>query len=799
MRSPNGTLLKRLGEDEHSRFLPLTAIVFGMGVWLAARVTPGLWPLWLILVSGLLAAALQLFHLPIRWACLPLALMAALLLTQARLNPALPAEGTYQTITASVYGNPSERASGGIAFTLCDVTLDGVPQPGRAYCTLNADSGLGINDLFDGASLRFGGRVYLPSGRQNANDFDSRMWLLQNGIGYEITGVQELQILNDAQSAPWKSLSARVRAFCSERFQTLMGDEGSLAMAMLLGDRDALSPDEQLAFQKAGVAHLMAVSGLHVGLLSVALLLLLNKLTLKKAYHLPVMVVFLAFYCVITGFSPASVRASVMALLIMVAYAVGRKPDPLATLAAAAMIVLMINPLQLFSAGFTLSFAAMTGILLLYAPIRRKAEAWLPTSGKHRKGGQVQRLLNGQYDNLKSLFAVSLSAQTGVLLPTAAVFHRLPLYGIVFNLSVVPLAGLLVPLYAVTLLGSLLPWIGGTLGSVLGFIAKWGSWCVLRLVSFSSVLPYAQIRVPSPNLWAYAGLLLGAIAVSGFVRVKVWKRVLAGTVIAVLACGGAYAARPASLRYHQFAVGKADAALIIDGDKTVAIDVGLYGNEVTDRLLAEGRSLDALILTHLHLDHAQGVQALFDEGISIGKIYLPEGFEKVATSAESSSVWKSIQQSGVPVETLAAGDTLRFHEMSIQVLWPEKSGTRTGIGANERSMATLIHFGDLRILSMGDNGELYERYIAQPCDVLKVGHHGSATASADTFLAKTDPDVAIVTCGSGSQAAAASTLERLEDSGAEVLCTDDTGEIILAARGDGFTLTTYCTGENNEP
>lgn len=486
-----------------------------------------------------------------------------------------------------------------------------------------------------------------------------------------------------------------------------------------------------------------------------------------------------------------------MALLIMVAYAAGRKPDPLATLASAAIIVLTMNPLQLFSAGFALSFAAMAGILLLYAPIRRKLER--PLRKRKMGKGAVGAFFTNQFDNLKSLFAVSLSAQTGVLLPTAAVFHRLPLYGIVFNLCAVPLAGLLVPLYAVTLLVSLLPWVGGFLGMLLGSIAKWGSWILLRLVELSNALPYAQIRVPTPNLWAYAGLLLGVLAVSGFVRTKRWKRVLAGVLIAALACGGAYAARPPSLRYHQFAVGKADAALVIDGDQTVAIDVGLYGNEVADRLLAEGRSLDALVLTHLHLDHAQGVRALLDEGIPIGTIYLPEGFEKVATSEESAAVWTLIQQSGIPVETLSAGDTLRFHEMSIQVLWPEKGRIRTGIGANERSMAMLITLGGLRILSMGDNGELYERYIAQPCDVLKVGHHGSATASTDTFLAKADPAVAIVTSGVGSQAAAAGTLERLTHSGAKVLCTDETGEIILAARDHGFTFTTYLTGEKDEP
>jgi competence protein ComEC len=91
------------------------------------------------------------------------------------------------------------------------------------------------------------------------------MWLLQDGVGCGISGASGLTVLNDAQSAPVKSVAARVRAFCRERFSQLMDGEGTLAMAMLLGDRDAVTQDEQLAFRRAGVAHLMAVSGLHVG------------------------------------------------------------------------------------------------------------------------------------------------------------------------------------------------------------------------------------------------------------------------------------------------------------------------------------------------------------------------------------------------------------------------------------------------------------------------------------------------------------------------------------------------------
>ncbi len=796
MKPPN--LASRWSAGERTYLLPFAALAFGAGIALAPNVTAGLWPLWLVAAAALLAAALRLLRLPLRWACLPLVLMAALFLTQSRLTPPAAPAGFYTQITATQVGDASVRDNGGLAFTLCDITLDGVAQPGKAYCTLDADSGFTDGDFFDGASLRFQGSVYLPSDKENPNDFDARMWLYQKGIGYGISSVKELEILNTAATAPVKSIAARVRAFCAERFTRLMGDEGSLAMAMLLGDQDALGEADQLAFQRSGVSHLMSVSGLHVGLLAAALSWLLHLLSLRKGLRLGIMAVFLAFYCIITGFSPAAVRAGVMTMLVLLSHAAGRKADSLTTLSAAALVVLVLNPLQLFSAGFVLSFTAMAGIMLLYARVLRGLDRLLPDRDTRRMG-KAQRTLARGKTQVKQLLAVSLAAQFGVLLSTAEYFHKLPLYGIAFNLLAVPFSGILVPLYAVILLVSLLPWVGWPLAAVLGFAAKLGSSALLWFTQLSSLLPYAQVRVPSPNVWAYAGLLGGVLAFSGFVRARFRTRVLATLLIVALAVFGAYAARPATLRYYQFAAGKADAALIVDGDQTIAVDVGSYGSEIAARLLAEGRSLDALLLTHLHLDHAQGVSKLLDEGIDIRHIYLPQGADTVDLSEESRAVLAILIETGIPITYLSAGDTLVFHETGIRVLWPEDGRTRAGIDANERSMAMLITLGSLRILNAGDNTALYEQYFAVPCDVLKVAHHGSATATSDAFLAVLNPAVAIVTSGYGTAQPSGETLDRLAASGTRVLRTDQAGEIAISALGDGtYRIQTYLTGESNE-
>ena len=359
---------------------------------------------------------------------------------------------------------------------------------------------------------------------------------------------------------------------------------------------------------------------------------------------------------------------------------------------------------------------------------------------------------------------------------------------------IIPLASILVPLFAVTALTLFLPWIGGYVGVVFGFAAKFGSEVLLRLVRLSSALPWAEIRVPLPGVWVCAAYFFAALMVSHLVRASLRKRLLAVAAVVALAAVGTFASRPPALRYHQFAAGSADSALIVDHGATVGIDTGDNGSAMIERLLAEGRDLDVLILTHLHLDHAGGVDDILDEGIHIGQVYLPVDYARQAYSEESLAVLDRLKEAGVPVAVLAAGDTLQFHETTINVLWPEAGRTRTGIDPNDRSLAMLITLGGVRILTMADNSSLYELYAAQPADVLKAGHHGSKTSSGDAFLAAVDPTLVLVTVQTESALPA---VERMLSQGARVLRTDETGEITIVPMEQGFRAYRYLSEETH--
>ena len=247
-----------------------------------------------------------------------------------------------------------------------------------------------------------------------------------------------------------------------------MGENARLAMALLVNDRYDLAEDEQQAFQTLGIAHVLSVSGLHVGLLGYLFMLMLRAFRFRLAFQLPALALFLAGYCALTGFSAACVRASVMLLAYLLARLLGRRADPLATLGAAMLVVLAFSPLQAFSAGFVLSFSAVACISLLCPVLLDfSRRVWPPRETPAMAGLAPWRRALGRYlGGPRSLLCLSLAAQLGVLLPTAVYFHRLPLYGVLINLPLIPYVSLLIPAYVLALLLSPVPLMGSWAGAL---------------------------------------------------------------------------------------------------------------------------------------------------------------------------------------------------------------------------------------------------------------------------------------------------------------------------------------------
>ncbi len=753
---------------KRNHVLLLAAIAFFVGCQLGTVVDCGVWQ-WALLVLGIAAGAVLLINKRSAMAAVLLCFCALGMLRIApALEPAVPWSGRYETITGYVYGEARLRSDHRITFTLGNVTLDGKPQSGKAYCTCY----YGDEEppqLFDGAKLSFSGRTYRPDGKSGQPRFDFRSWMLQHGMSYGISISQTPVVENTPESAPIKDWAYRIKAMFRSALTRTMGDGADIAMALLFSDRGGVEEQEYDAFARLGIAHVMTVSGLHVGILGAVIYWLLNRLRLGRIKWY-VLAVLLAGYCLLTGFSAASVRAAVMLLISRAATLRGTRSDPLTNLGAAMLVVMVISPLQALSAGFVLSVSAVLGILVVKPALMRVAR-----SVRSRK--ETEPATDGWFmRNLLEPFFFSLSAQIGVWIPTALYFHQLPVYGVLINVLIIPYVSLLVPVFMLALLLAPVPWLGMAVGRCAALLGKG----LLTGVDWMSRLPFATVRIGTQAAWISALAVAFVVLLIWAVRSGNWKRIVAVNVAAMAAASSIALSAPPSTRFVQLAVGQADAALLFDKDRTIAIDVGVDGSATLDYLLDAGRDIDVLYLTHLHVDHAGGVPYLLENGVRIRQVYLPVNAARQRLDEETLTVLDALQAAGIPVCEIAAGEEHTYPTVTVRSHWPDADTVRAGQDANDLPMVLSLEMGGYTLLSTSDLTGYYENYAAIPCDVLKVAHHGSSDSTGDAFLDRVTPGLAMISCTSGSQSLpGAEMLQRLENRGIPYLRTDESGDITL--------------------
>ena len=742
----------------HQRPLAAVAALYGLGVGMGI-LTPWMPLVWGI---GLLCALALTLLLPKMGCsrvtgCMALFFFIGALRAGYAAHPALPPEG-YCTVEATAAQDFFIREDGKAAGYLENVHWtgeNGEGTEGRVYWTYAPDEEMPFLPM-EGERIAFAASLYHPQPRKNPYGFDFRMFVLQHGAAACLSGAREPVLLSHPGRG-LRSVFYQTRKQLEERVDALFGEDAALPKALLLGIRQDIPEETKTGFEKAGAAHILSISGLHVGLLAGAVLAVLKRFLSPKG-RLAVLGFMLLCYCALLDFSPPVTRASLLILLMLVQDTVRRAPDSVTLLAAAFLIILLVSPLSLFSASFVLSFCAVLGLCL-----------WQRKYDRRFSFLRVRWLRRG--------VAASLSATLGTLLPTVYYFNRVSLIGLPLNPILCALFQLLLPAYAVvTLLGCLWLPLGRALAALLRFPVRLITAGVRALGS----LPLATVRLPSPP-WYFTVLLVLGIALtcrfSAFPRRRAFRLRRAALALALLLWVGS---QYTGVRYIQFALGQSDAALLTDGDHTTLIDAGEYGGDVASFLMATGRKVDRLVLTHLHQDHCMGLTNLLEEDIPIGEVLLPEGAEGAVLSEDMQALMARLRDMDIPIRFLHAGDTLETPRTRITVLWPEAGKTLPGKDANVYPLVTLIDMENVKLLSMSDQEGLYERYVTVDADILKVAHHGSRGATGADFLHNVSPQYALITgSASGRGLPDKETLSRLAEAGVLGYNTGETGAMTL--------------------
>lgn len=542
--------------------------------------------------------------------------------------------------------------------------------------------------------------------------------------------------------------------------------EGSFLRALLLGDKSDLDEEDASNLSEVGLSHIMAVSGLHCCFLAsiIGTLLGQNRRRLRCAVTVPL----LFLYAFVTGMTPSILRACIMLSLGMLAPLLGRENDPPTSISFALMLILLKNPFSVASISLQLSFSAVAGIVWLTPRLVRK---WRP---EHRLPRTM--LLS---------FATTLGAMVFSTPLACWYFGTLSIVSLLSNLLCLWLVSIV---FALGLASVLLSAVVPQLGALLAFVPSLGIDGILWLADTLQRLPYHAVyfNTAFSFVWlGYAYALFAACALCRRGKYRYWAAL-------GLACVGLFAAARVNALYYERSalsvvvldVGQGESVLLISEGHAVLVDCGSSnsyidaGDIAADYLHSAGcRGLDAVVLTHYHADHANGLAALLAR-TEVDSLYIPD---IDAGEGERDTVEQLSARYALDVHYVTARTELSSGASTL-TLYPPVGES----GANELGLSILCTFDEFDVLITGDMDKkteerLIEAYELPDIEVLVVGHHGSKNSSGAAFLQAVTPEIGIISVGDNSYGhPTEEALLRLTDEDITVYRTDMQGDILIS-------------------
>ncbi|HSU12837.1 DNA internalization-related competence protein ComEC/Rec2 [Longimicrobium sp.] len=569
-----------------------------------------------------------------------------------------------------------------------------------------------------------------------------------------------------------------LRGRAERQIRRLFPRNAPLADALVLGRRETLDRAVADRFAASGLVHLLAISGTHVALVAAALMLLARVVRVRRDAAVWLTIVLVALYLAMIGAPPSAVRSGIMTALTLLTLVLQRPSSPFSIIAAAAFVILALEPMAALDAGVQLSFAGVLGILVL----RR---AMLDRVPPRLREGKVVRPLT------ESL-VVSVAAFVATAPIAAHHFGQAAPVSILANLPAIPLSSLaLVGIGAACAIEPLSPGLARLVadGASLAMDA------LQKIVDVAAAVPGGHAAVARPAWWLWAAAALAfllALEWSARMRQRVRWAVApaaAGTVFLLLPL----AAAPArGLEIVILDVGQGDAiALHTPGDRWVLVDAGpadehfdAGARRVLPYLRAHGaRRVEAMVLTHPHVDHIGGapavmrgmpVERLIDPGLAFGT---PQYLGVLAVAESTHVHWAAARQDRA----------LRIDGVELTFLWPAADVLDAPADANDISAVVELRYGAFSMLLTGDAPDFVEHaLVARYGDrlrsaVLKAGHHGSRTASSQELLETVRPALAVISCGRRNRYGhpAPETVARLRSDGIDVARTDLDGTVTI--------------------
>ncbi len=644
------------------------------------------------------------------------------------------------------------------------------------------------NSIYPGYKLKITRPIYNARDKRNPGEFNYKEYLRTKGISGTINLNKINQIkITGIDKDYFKSFIFNIRKEIAKEIDKLYSSQTSaLLKGLLLADRSNISYSTKEEFINAGVIHILAVSGLHVGFISLIVIILLGRINLFVRSGLTIIALFLFLF--ITGVPPSVVRAVIMGTVIILSFMFVRGTNLFNSLALAAFIILIIKPSQLFTPGFQLSFSAVWGIAVFY-PLFTEI-----ISKKNIKSKTIEYIL---------LFSsVSLGAQIGTLPFTLIYFGKLSIIALAINLVVIPLVGVIIATGIVSLL---LNPISSSIAIYYASANELFSGFMFWVIKITGNLGFSFIRISNLNFYD-AFIIFSFLFFLLFVKKKL-VNIYAGTIIIFLIIANIFLFVSLTkndllpenkLSVLMIDVGQGDAILIKYPDgKTSLIDAGIRnknfdtGTYTIEPLLNHLNidKIDLAFVSHMDIDHYGGYNYLIGKGI-INELIKP--------------TYDSTSSKDVKFEQLISKKKLikKYYEQKIisegnvriYILNNTNNTYYQGLSSNNKSGIIKIVYGKTSILFTGDIESKGEKYYSKyykdflKSGILKVPHHGSKTSSTEHFIDYIKPMYSIISVGKYNKYhhPSVSVLSRLQRYNSKLFRTDKEGAILFQSDGIKF-------------
>jgi len=678
----------------------------------------------------------------------------------------------------------------GAPFTMTQFRLSSlsVETEGGARARFSGDLRVSVNDAL--REVRYGDRVDLlgwvsrPGLPRNPGEFNPRRFLARRGIHVQVRAQQpkNVHILSRGHGSKLRALLLRLNVACQKALHRALEErDAALLDALILGNRDAVSESQEEDFIATGTRHVLAISGLHVGLITAGVVGLLFALSLPVRAAHPIAIFFAFFYAFFTGGATPSVRAAVMVAVFLLGPLFSRRSDPQNLLGLSALLIVGFDANQLFSAGFQLSFSAVLGILLLADELHvlfRRRSLLAQLTEKQRRSSWRRVLTRYATASV----CVSGAAWIATLGLTAYYFNRISPLAIVANLVVYPLVFVLLQ---VGLLSFLMTWLIPLLGAALlmatGFLAA----CLQGVIHVIAQAPLGRLYVSDPSLLL---IVLAYLFLIVFVNRQVLRlprrrlAALAGIFLAIyfVHVNLSREDKRGRMTLSVLNVGHGCASLLELPDGTnLLYDVGARGySDITRRSVApflwrKGLTrIDRVVVSHLDMDHYSGLPSLL-ERFKVSELLLTPESQMRSTGKQ---ILRLANENGAAVSFASAGQVLAEGPgWKVEALNPPE-GVQSALFLDDNDLSLVLRaaLGNVAFLLCADiqeeglsHVEAYQGRLR--ADVILVPHHGGKMERTEDLIRWVKPRFAVISAWANGPAEA--TLEAYRRHGVKVHVT----------------------------